>query len=758
MRIGHTTVSPTRRRRGLRTGGLVTGVVLAMVLGLLPLGIAAGQSTSQPVRPDTIRLLTEDGTKRQAAIAWSREQFSSGGAQEVILSRDDVFADALSSGGIQCAVDGPLLLSERTTLSTDMRAELTRLGPARVTMMGGTNALSEVVERELVEDGFEVRRLLGPTRIETAIEAARVIHPAAEVAILARAFGSGEDETQAFADSMVAGAAGCLQDVPILLSASDTLSAPLRDYLQGSAIKTVYMTGGADALSDSVAQQMMELGIAVQRVAGDNRAGTAVRMSEVLLEGGKRDLALATTPVTPRAAPDATLQDAGDVPCVILEEGYEPDAWASGFAAARYVGANGCALLLSDGVDLPPETEGYLDGSPDGATPLVCGPLGTFTVCVRAARVLGHDLTTVELDGIGADGLLRGRVIGEHAEVTAAGCGVVPGTPVETGPDGEFELAVDLAQLEAGCTLDVTITYPDGDPFVSVDSFTFTADDVPPEPAPPPPPPPPPADPPPHDPGPSPSPSPSPTAGPATALRLEPATVGSPQPVRSSHTVTAFFEDAEGTPVPGPEGESVLFEVYRDSGDGYLFEEAEILLINDGTATYTYFNGIPGETLGGAGDDIILACLAEDESCAEPDSNPPAPDPSQISGSATTEWWDDLTAGVDSTGSNEYLVTATVSDFAGNPLGDVALWFEVYRYEDGSPVPYYNEFGDRTTDLDGMADYTFEGTFAVYEVAICGIVDEEPAPDDHFYCADVVEGSLVGRDDRVVSFEFVGPS
>jgi len=105
------------------------------------------------------------------------------GADQVLLARDDSFADALA--GAPLAGDDSCILftagGPDRTLDPAARAEIDRvlpLAPAgTVRILGGVDAVSQQVEDELAAAGYVVERLAGPSRFETAVEVARRVLP-----------------------------------------------------------------------------------------------------------------------------------------------------------------------------------------------------------------------------------------------------------------------------------------------------------------------------------------------------------------------------------------------------------------------------------------------------------------------------------------------------------------------------------------------------------------------------------------------------
>ncbi|NUP51167.1 MAG: hypothetical protein HOW97_28225 [Catenulispora sp.] len=117
------------------------------------------------------------------AIAASQAMFKSpaandDGANAVVLSRSDQFADALGGSALATAKYGPLLLTPTDHLDPAVKAEIARvLGPVRadktVYVLGGEQALSPAVFNAVKAMGYTVTRLAGADRYETSVAIAR---------------------------------------------------------------------------------------------------------------------------------------------------------------------------------------------------------------------------------------------------------------------------------------------------------------------------------------------------------------------------------------------------------------------------------------------------------------------------------------------------------------------------------------------------------------------------------------------------------
>lgn len=327
----------------------------------------SGMAGTLFVNSDAATALGGGESHVNAALEWSKFGFEDGSAPNVLLGRDDIFADSLASGGPQGFLKAPLLLTPSDNLVSGVENELERLGANKVTILGGPAAISGAVEADLVNQGYAVERVSGVTRLHTAIEVARRFLPNADTAIVARAF-SGADPTQAFADSIAAGGLSAKTGFPVVLSETEQLTGLTRDYLANSNIKTVIMAGGPAALSPAVEDAINDLGIEVQRAAGPTRWDTALALHLV-----------ASNDTLPPAEGFSTAR-------AIVVDGRPglASAWASGFPAAVHA-INRGAVLLANGDDLQASTLRILLGDRLANSPeVVCAPNLSAEACNRS--------------------------------------------------------------------------------------------------------------------------------------------------------------------------------------------------------------------------------------------------------------------------------------------------------------------------------------------------------------------------------------
>lgn len=374
-----------------------------------------GTTTVRPI--GSTSCVGESCPNWEIALAWSRATSPDGGHGTILLGRDDDFADSLTSGPLDCAAGGPLLLTPRDGLPDGVLQEIQHHGARRVIVLGGTAAISSEVTDRLAEADYDVERIFGTTRVETAIEVARSHFPDATHAIIARAYGDERSPTRGFADALAAGAAGCVSGEPLLLTPGDRMTDSLWSYLEESSIEHVSVAGDVGAVSDAVVDDLRALGIEVERVSGPNRAGTAAAFAR-------------------RYFPAAE--------SVVVLDGYAPSSWASGLSAVHYAKDHNAPLLLTtDSTDWrsdppPAETLSYLDRL-ERRTPVACDLKLRDEACFGYARRLGHQPhVPIVIDDVTAPrGVVAGRIEGEHRWMDANGCGLAD-HEVTTYEDGNF--------------------------------------------------------------------------------------------------------------------------------------------------------------------------------------------------------------------------------------------------------------------------------------------------------------------------------
>lgn len=204
-------------------------------------------------------------TRIDTAIAVSKEGWPNT-ANTVILTRDDLYPDALTGTPLSKKLDAPILFTNRLTLTPATATEITRLKPQKVIILGGTVAVSQEIENGL-KQSYEVQRIGGIDMYETAAKIA------AELGYKGKAvIATGED----FHDALIAAPLAAYKGMPMLLTEKNGLPSFTKDALKLIAPTETIVVGRSDTVSDSVLTELTN----AKRYSGSDFYQTAVVVAE----------------------------------------------------------------------------------------------------------------------------------------------------------------------------------------------------------------------------------------------------------------------------------------------------------------------------------------------------------------------------------------------------------------------------------------------------------------------------------------------
>lgn len=203
-----------------------------------------------------------------------------GQSDRAILARHDEWPDALAGGYLAGVLGAPVLLVSQNNLQPDTLNALEALGVSEITILGGTQAISEASQTSLEEDhGYEVDRIAGATRFETA-------------AMIASEGDAGEIDGERtafvatginFADALTAGPLAYDGNFPILLTPSQSLHPATEQALMDLEIDRVVLLGGTNAISAGVEDAIIDAidgdDDSVERLSGTTRVETAAEVA-----------------------------------------------------------------------------------------------------------------------------------------------------------------------------------------------------------------------------------------------------------------------------------------------------------------------------------------------------------------------------------------------------------------------------------------------------------------------------------------------
>ncbi|MGV8895550.1 MAG: cell wall-binding repeat-containing protein [Rhodoglobus sp.] len=238
-------------------------------------GYVSATTTSSPtaaVTKGTISATRLAGADRFAtAVAIS--QAYAPGVSRVYIANGYGFPDALSAGPAATHFKSPVLLTQQDKLPASVVAEIRRLNPGKVIVVGGTPSVSDAVLAQLNAIA-PTTRISGPDRYATSRAIALDAFGAAGAATAYIATGAN------FPDALAAGPAAGQFDGPVILvpgndSTIDTATANLLTSLHVTNVK---IAGSSVTVSTGI-ENALKVHYTVKRIAGSDRYATAVAIN-----------------------------------------------------------------------------------------------------------------------------------------------------------------------------------------------------------------------------------------------------------------------------------------------------------------------------------------------------------------------------------------------------------------------------------------------------------------------------------------------
>lgn len=225
----------------------------------------------------------------------SKELFADGDDVPVVYIANGLnYPDALGAGPAAIHQGGGLLLVRPDSIPAVVAAELDRLDPEQIVVVGSEASVNEDVYDDLAEYATHITRLAGASRYETSREIVRY------------AFGDGADAIvvatgQNYPDALAAGPAAGFRDAPVILvdGSAESVPAATMNLISDLGPSRGWVLGGTNTVSASIEAQLRTVvyqqppeGLA--RLAGTSRFETATMITSNIMFGDIEMVYLAT--------------------------------------------------------------------------------------------------------------------------------------------------------------------------------------------------------------------------------------------------------------------------------------------------------------------------------------------------------------------------------------------------------------------------------------------------------------------------------
>lgn len=207
------------------------------------------------------------------AVAATRKGFADTDAPISVayIASGQNYPDALSAGPAAVHQNGALLLVLPTSIPSAVEAELQRLKPQKIVIVGGVLAVGSAVEQQLrnLDHAPDVIRLEGESRYETSRMVASYAWATSPVAFLA----TGGN----FPDALSAGPAAATVDAPLILidGTATEIDEPTAALLTRLRTGETVVVGGPNVVTDALFDDLFTYAPSVTRISGGSRYETA---------------------------------------------------------------------------------------------------------------------------------------------------------------------------------------------------------------------------------------------------------------------------------------------------------------------------------------------------------------------------------------------------------------------------------------------------------------------------------------------------
>ena len=189
------------------------------------------------------------GTDRyETALLTSQRAFPDAFGGTVMIATGNNYPDALSAGSLFRTFPGPILLNDPTGgLTAAAKAELARLKPARVFLLGGADVVPAQVATDATALGFTVERLAGDDRYATSLAIAQKAFPVGvKVDEVYVATGAN------FPDGLAAGPLARANTAPLVLTNGTCWDPAVLAYVKSINPTALTLIGGSDVVAATV--------------------------------------------------------------------------------------------------------------------------------------------------------------------------------------------------------------------------------------------------------------------------------------------------------------------------------------------------------------------------------------------------------------------------------------------------------------------------------------------------------------------------
>ena len=251
-----------------------TARALPSVLGWIAVPRLIDARAAVVTRPDVRRL---SGTDRYATAAAISAATFTPHVPYLFIATGSGFPDALAGAALAAQTGSPLLLVSKSAIPGPTLAEIKRLKPYHIYVLGGTGVVSETVRNQLASHDDSTSggpyRLAGADRYATAAAISRAaFDPGGPTAFIATG--------TTFPDALAGAPASAQLGGPLLLVTKTGIPSATATELSRLRPARIVILGGTAVVSNAVATRLGSYSGTVIRMSGADRYATAAKVAQ----------------------------------------------------------------------------------------------------------------------------------------------------------------------------------------------------------------------------------------------------------------------------------------------------------------------------------------------------------------------------------------------------------------------------------------------------------------------------------------------
>lgn len=241
----------------------------------------------------------------------------------VILTTGEDFPDSLCAAPLAAKLKAPILITNKDKLNEYTKAEIQKLNPENVYIIGGKGVISPLIENELKDMNIKTERIAGSNRYETSVMVAKLLGNPNEIFVTTG---------QNFPDALSIASVAAKKEAPIILSEKNEISDEFKEYLENNNITKSYVIGGKAIIDDNISSQLPDC----TRIYGKNRYETNIDILNAFNdEFNFNNIFIATGENFPDALSGASLAALTSSP-IILASAHEAEVTKNYFESINY--------------------------------------------------------------------------------------------------------------------------------------------------------------------------------------------------------------------------------------------------------------------------------------------------------------------------------------------------------------------------------------------------------------------------------------